>query len=386
MNYKFLVAQKGAREHYIIPEIFQSIGCLHSFYTDLYNVLPNTMTNVLSMVPNTKIRKILARRNGNIDKNNVFHVPFYKMLNFNNIHPDQLFAQTVLNKINFDEVNAYFGFTSSSLEIIKAFNERDYLTILDQYDPGRFEWLIVAEEMKRYPHYKSILPSKDIVYKRAEQEWDVAKKIVVNSEWSKQCLIKQGVDARKITIIPLALNLDDMPSRVWVNHEQGPLKIIWLGSANIRKGIHLLIEAAKCFSNEIEIGVYGEVSVALDNIYLPSNIRFYGAIPRSLIFETMAKYDVFVLPTLSDGFAITQLEAQKMGLPAIVSKNCGAVVEQGVNGRVMEDVSVESLKKEISWFLNNRRELPNLSAAAQEKVREFSLQNYVKKLEQIIKE
>ena len=56
--------------------------------------------------------------------------------------------------------------------------------------------------------------------------------------------------------------------------------------------------------------------------------------------ETAEKYkaaDVFILPTLSDGFAITQLEAQAYGLPVISSKTCGGIVENGRNGIILEE-------------------------------------------------
>ena len=46
---------------------------------------------------------------------------------------------------------------------------------------------------------------------------------------------------------------------------------------------------------------------------------------------------VFILPTLSDGFAIAQLEAQAHGLPVMASKFCGRVVENGLDGIILEE-------------------------------------------------
>ena len=49
-----------------------------------------------------------------------------------------------------------------------------------------------------------------------------------------------------------------------------------------------------------------------------------------------AEADAFILPTLSDGYALTQLEALSKGLPVIASKRCGNAVTDGVNGWLLD--------------------------------------------------
>jgi glycosyltransferase involved in cell wall biosynthesis len=49
--------------------------------------------------------------------------------------------------------------------------------------------------------------------------------------------------------------------------------------------------------------------------------------------------DVFIFPTLSDGFGLTQLEAQSWKLPVIASRYCGGVVRDEFNGVILEEVS-----------------------------------------------
>ena len=46
---------------------------------------------------------------------------------------------------------------------------------------------------------------------------------------------------------------------------------------------------------------------------------------------------------MSDGFAITQLEAQAYRLPVIASKFCGKVVENGFDGIVLDEPSAASI-------------------------------------------
>ena len=52
---------------------------------------------------------------------------------------------------------------------------------------------------------------------------------------------------------------------------------------------------------------------------------------------------MFVLPTISDSFALTQVEAMANGLPVIATRRCGEVVADGVDGRIVPVADAESL-------------------------------------------
>jgi glycosyltransferase involved in cell wall biosynthesis len=71
--------------------------------------------------------------------------------------------------------------------------------------------------------------------------------------------------------------------------------------------------------------------------------------------------DVFILPTLSDGFGLTQLEAQAWKLPVIASRYCGEVVRDGVNGVVLEEVSGVAIAEVIRGLLRQPEKLLGMS-------------------------
>jgi glycosyltransferase involved in cell wall biosynthesis len=80
-----------------------------------------------------------------------------------------------------------------------------------------------------------------------------------------------------------------------------------------------------------------------------------------------------VLPTLSDGFAITQLEAMAHGLPVIATPNCGEVVSDGVDGFVVLTRDAEALAQTFRRYLAQPELLRSQSAAALVKARQFTL-------------
>jgi glycosyltransferase involved in cell wall biosynthesis len=87
-------------------------------------------------------------------------------------------------------------------------------------------------------------------------------------------------------------------------------------------------------------------------------------VTRSQAAEKFRAADVFILPTLSDGFAITQLEAQAHGLPIISSRFCGAVVERGRNGIILEDPSAACIAAAIRDCIADPSRLQNFAAAS----------------------
>jgi glycosyltransferase involved in cell wall biosynthesis len=76
---------------------------------------------------------------------------------------------------------------------------------------------------------------------------------------------------------------------------------------------------------------------------------------------------------LSDGFAITQLEAMAYGLPVIATPNCGRVVTAGVDGQIIPPRNSEALAKAIGSYIGNLDCLSRHGAFAKRKAQEFSL-------------
>ena len=74
-------------------------------------------------------------------------------------------------------------------------------------------------------------------------------------------------------------------------------------------------------------------------------------------------YFHLLLP-LSDGFAITQLEAQAYGLPIISSTFCGRVVESGRNGIILEEPNAASIANAVRDCIVNTTRLQQFAAAS----------------------
>ena len=156
----------------------------------------------------------------------------------------------------------------------------------------------------------------------------LADRIVVNSRWSLEALVKQGVQESKLNIIPLCFEppTDTPHAALRTPNPTAPLRVLFLGQVILRKGIQYLMQSAKMLEGEnIRFDVVGPAGITPEAMRsAPKNMFFHGRSTRDQTVDWYRQSDVFVLPTLSDGFALTQLEAMAHGLPVVTTRRAGA--------------------------------------------------------------
>ncbi|MDQ3011370.1 MAG: glycosyltransferase family 4 protein, partial [Acidobacteriota bacterium] len=205
-----------------------------------------------------------------------------------------------------------------------------------------------------------------------QEECALADQIVVNSIWSRDALVSEGIEANKINVVPLAYASpseakDFQRCYPETFTAQRPLRVLFLGQVTLLKGILPLLEAARLVEREpIEFQIVGTL-----HAHLPAEIRnrpnvfWRGGVKRSEVAEYYREADVFVFPSYSDGFGLTQLEAQAWKLPVIASRFCGDVVRDGDNGLLLDDVSGKAIANVVLDLVRNPNRLRHLSAQSE---------------------
>jgi len=384
---KWLCCQLGAREHYAIPRALFRLGTLDWLVTDAWippsSVLPkisgrsladrfhNELSDarVLAFNSSAILFEMLARARRLTEWETI-------------IERNQWFQRKVIGALK-SQLSTRSGqpillsYSYAALEPFLFAKSRGWKTLLLQIDPGPEEQRIVAEEVARVPALAGEWQVAPVDYWSSwRQECDLADCIIVNSEWSREGLMRSGIPTQKLTLIPLAYEASEggdqkseiqqvrsYPARFT---QERPMRVLFLGQVNLRKGIARLLQAAQTLRDEpVEFWIVGPVQIAnaetaADN----ARVKWFGPVARK---ETAKKYkaaDVFILPTLSDGFAITQLEAQAYGLPVISSKTCGGVVENGRNGIILEEPSAPCIAAAIRECMVDPNRLQTLAAGS----------------------
>lgn len=265
-----------------------------------------------------------------------------------------------------------FAYSYAALDLLRFAKEQGWRTILGQINPGIVEEQIVKTEYERYPIYRNAWnPAPESYWEDWREECRLADKIVVNSLWSAKSLQRIGINTEKIRVIPLAYESLVSPSNfqrtypLAFNYDR-PLRALFLGQIILRKGIMALLEAAEYLQDQpIEFWLVGQSEINFARINQP-NIHWTGSVLRSEVSRHYQEADVFLFPTLSDGFGLTQLEAQTWKLPLIVSQFCGEVVQDNINGLILPEVTGNALAEKLLFCLKNPGYLSQLSQHAKD--------------------
>jgi glycosyltransferase involved in cell wall biosynthesis len=119
--------------------------------------------------------------------------------------------------------------------------------------------------------------------------------------------------------------------------------VISTGSLSLRKGTPYLLEAFRIVLKKIPTARLLLTQDIMDSVksivarYNDLPIDWSPALPHPQLAERLRSADIFVLPSLEDGFARTVTEAMACGLPAIVTPNTGAsdLVQPNVTGEIV---------------------------------------------------
>jgi glycosyltransferase involved in cell wall biosynthesis len=285
------------------------------------------------------------------------------------------FSQAVARALAKEQFSTYFGFSGASLEALEFTKEKGRLAVLDEIAPTHLEDSIVLAEQRRFPRWEpksSITP--DSYLRRIEAEWAMADRIVVNSVWSRDAIVAHGADRKKIQVVPISYESPNPVPEVKSLSQGETLRVLWLGTLNLRKGLPYALEAARMLEDApVQFTFAGPSVIDLSRaLPLPRNAVFLGQVPRAEVGRIWEKHHVFLLPTLSDGFAITQIEAMAHALPVIATENCGSVVESNRSGLIVPPRDPIAIADAIRVFIDGRLDLAQASAAALVRAKEFN--------------
>jgi glycosyltransferase involved in cell wall biosynthesis len=280
-------------------------------------------------------------------------------------------AVGALRKVVQNGTSFVFAYCYEANELFRGALETGLTPVLGQIDPGPVEDRKVAEIVRRWPQYRTpFQPGPEAYYAKWREECRLAGHIVVNSEWSRAALEEEGIDARKITVCPLVYT--PPPDAVgWRRTypqaftRDRPMRVLFLGQCILRKGIAETIGAAQAMAERpVEFTFVGNTDIEnFERHFGSARIRYIPRVSREECDAHFREADVFVFPTHSDGFGLTQLEAQAWKLPIVASSFCAEVVEAGKTGWKLDEVSVAAIAGTLGRILEEPDVLSRYSSA-----------------------
>jgi L-malate glycosyltransferase len=204
--------------------------------------------------------------------------------------------------------------------------------------------------------------------------------LVVNQTLNDKVL-ELGISQDKVYITPNAVDVEkfnpqkrELPSDVKMSADK-PI-MLFVGNLVFQKGVKYLLEAKKLMKTDEELLIVGdgplhqELEMKVQDDEIP-DVVFVGA--RRDVDQIMPSADVFVLPSISEGFPITILEAMASGLP-VVATNAGGISEvmNEKVGIMVNPSSPTELASALDKILENKTLMTDMGVAAREQSLKYS--------------
>ncbi len=172
------------------------------------------------------------------------------------------------------------------------------------------------------------------VYNIEKYGMDMADHIITVSNMTRDTVInKYHIDPRKVTTVhnavtPLSREILDIKP----NNNTGDKIVTFLGRITMQKGPEFFVQAARQGlqrTPNVRFVMAGGGDKMAEMVDLASaygivdRFHFTGFLKGKEVYEMLKSSDLYIMPSVSEPFGISPLEAMQCGVPTIVSKQSG---------------------------------------------------------------
>ena len=217
----------------------------------------------------------------------------------------------------------------------------------------------IVEHDKRYEVEKDSMSKVDSIIVSTKSELEDIRKLY-------------GILDEKIKVIPPGVNLELFRPMNKIESKKSlglydNNVILYVGRIDPIKGLYTLLDSVFNLNDSYNIKliiVGGELNKSQDLINLQNYtadknkshiVDFVGIVDQSNLPIYYNAADLFLLTSYYESFGLSVLESLSCGTPAIVSNVGGLsnLIDNGVNGYLVNDISPKGFKTYIEYFFNN---------------------------------
>lgn len=180
---------------------------------------------------------------------------------------------------------------------------------------------------------RSVLRLNERIYGIERLGMMEADSVIAVSHYTKGKIVSQyGIPEKKITVVHNALSKEEKKGRFPSKKKSKRGQILFLGRVTSQKGPQYFLEAAELV-HQVKPDIDFVVAGTGDMIKymkeeslrrgLSDNIHFTGFLNDRGVEQAYASSDIYVMPSVSEPFGITALEAIAYDVPVIISNKSG---------------------------------------------------------------
>lgn len=211
----------------------------------------------------------------------------------------------------------------------------------DRFLRGAYYAFLRRLEKSTYPHFDALMANSAYV--------------------KREITVGYGMPADEVSIVHYGLTHPPAPESIDL---AGKPAVLFIGGNFHRKGLAVLIEATALLAPRlpgIHLHVVGEdrnrpafVELAARR-RVTGRVTFHGWMPNEAARGMIAGADIFVLPSMTEGFGLVLLEAMQLDTPCVATREGGAreVFQPGLEALFVDPMSAHETAHAIERIATN---------------------------------
>ncbi len=272
--------------------------------------------------------------------------------------------------------NLFVGWSSQCLHSLLRARELGMTTIVER-GSTHIEWQRdTLQEEAAITGMHAELPTPRTV-ERELAEYASSDYIAVASEFVAGTFVERGVPRCRLIVNPYGVDLGLFRPCVRSAVDNG-LRVLHVGRASVRKGVHYLIDAVAQLRHAT-LTVVGAADSGISKLLTAPHVNFVGPVPGNELPRYYAQADVFCLLSLEEGLALVLAQAMASGLPVVATANTGAeeLITDGMEGFLVPVRDPEAVAERLRFLASNKELRCEMGRRARAKVEKgFSWADY----------
>jgi glycosyltransferase involved in cell wall biosynthesis len=237
---------------------------------------------------------------------------------FTQTKKDEIFDAWIVKNLKNEVPGILHSWNGNSYKTFNSLKNTDWLKCVERSCPFNMyqhELLSAEADFLNVEYFKD-----QSLLAREIEELYLADVIVAPSQYSASTY-KDPELIKKVKINPLGANIKYKERKA----RKPTFIVLMVGNYFLRKGTHYLIEAFKMIErSDAELWIRGDVPDTYIKRIKDERVKIIPPVLPDKLVELYQAADVFVQPSIDEGFGMTVFEALAFGLPLVVTENVGA--------------------------------------------------------------
>ncbi len=209
------------------------------------------------------------------------------------------------------------------------------------------------------------------IQQREPREYELADRVVVLSSFARNSFLHHGVRESKLRVLPLGVavgafrpNSEEIEERCRRILSGEPLRILYTGVISFQKGLLDMLDIVRLTRGRFRFRFVG--SIPSESRSIVSQMRriaeFVPRQPQSKLRIQYCWADLYLFPTIQDGFAAVLAQAHGNALPILTTHNCSGpdMLVENRTGWVLPIRHPELFAERLVWCDAHRKELSEI--------------------------